>query len=141
MGQSTNAYLAFGIDLGEDVEWPNALSDGEDYPDLDAYIAKKAGLVEPTNTRYQDPEWHAYFLAKEAAAKAFPLELESHCSGDYPMWVLCLRNTLQMASRGETVAVKMREIHPDEIALMKAFCEEHGLAWSEPDWLIFSYWG
>ena len=144
MGQSTNAYLAFGIDLGDndEIEWPAALQgdDGGEYPDLDSYIAEKAGLKKPPHADYAKPEWGAYFTAKREAVEAFPFDLMQHCSGNYPMWVLGFRDTRQSAYRGDTTVVTMREIKPEEIAALKAFCGELGLPWSEPDWRIFSLW-
>ena len=129
MGQSTDAFLAFGIDLGDEVEWPAYLTDGDedsDYPDLAVYLGKKAGLADDAYAE----QW--------ALERAYPLDLVRHCSGDYPMWFLALRDTVVRASSGDPKPAAMREITDEDRALIKAFCEEHGLAWEEPDWMIFS---
>ncbi len=148
MGQSTDALAAFGFDLGssEDFEWPEALAvpddDGnpEAWPDLSGYLERRAGLTKPTTGDYKDPAWSAYWAAAREAEVAFPVDLVQHCSGEYPMWIFALRRTVQRASRGSPSALTAGIILGAEVAAMKALCEEMGLPWSEPAWLLFSNW-
>lgn len=145
MGQSTDALLMFGINLGEgeEIEWPAALVDGDEdssYPDLEGYLAGKAGLVRPEGADYKAPEWAAYWAAKRTAEEACPVDLVSHCSGDYPMWILAVRRTVQRASRGYPITPVVDQIDHGEVQALRAFCDETGLPWSEPRWLLCSDW-
>lgn len=143
MGQSTDAILMYGVNLGEGegLEWPSMLTEeGESYPDIDGYIASLAGLKEPAGEDYQDPAWSAFWAAKRKSVEAFPVNLVSHCSGDYPMWVLAVRNTVQRARRGYPETPTMREIAEADRDALKAFCDATGLPWSEPGWVLCSDW-
>lgn len=145
MGQSTDAILMFGVNLGEgeDMEWPAALIDGEEdsnWPDLDRFISDKLGLIEPAGEDYRTPEWTAHFTAQRAAIEAYGIDLVPHCSNDYPMWVIAVRRTVQRASRGYPATPVMGPVTDDEIAALKAFCDETGLTWSEPSWVLCSNW-
>ena len=146
MGQSTDALLMFGVSLGdgEDMEWPPELVEPDDgdagYPDLQGWIDRRAGLQRPQTEDYKDPTWSAYWQAQRAAKAACPIELISHCSSDYPMWVVALRDTVQRANRGHPTTPTMREISDADRAALKGFCEEFGLPWSEPAWVLASDW-
>jgi hypothetical protein len=146
MGTSTDAILAFGFDLGEQEELPDALlaacrDDDEGGFAFDSLVAKEIGLVEPTHGNYEAPEWPAHWKAKREAEAAYPLDLIGHCSGDYRMWFLAVRGTEQRARRGSPVAINELPQPPaDRIEAMRAFCEGYGIEWQEPRWYIFSDW-
>jgi hypothetical protein len=157
MGRSLYAKLAFGIDLGydEDREFPipAMLRDGYDPSedgegdedgsggiDLDAYITRKAGLIEPSGNDYSGPEYKAFWAAQREAVAAFPLVVERQGVGDYCGSFIALRRSVQ-SSNYTPEAVSTFEIFPEEVAAMKAFFDETGLPWSEPAWCIFAlYW-
>jgi hypothetical protein len=131
MGTSTDAILAFGFDLGEEL--PEALTqmdeDADEAWDFEAWLEDRLGL---TDKEYKE---------RRAAIDAFPFDLVIHCSYDYPMYFLAARGTEQTAKRGYPEAVAMKEATPEQAHAMRNFCEEFGIEWSEPKWHIFSLWG
>jgi hypothetical protein len=128
MGQSTDAIIAFGVDLGEEL--PEFLEefDGE----FDEFLASISGL----------PKWgepgHSY-EAHEAFAKAFPVTIIYHCSGDYPMYVLAVNGTEQRAWRGEPQTIEPLVVSDEQIAALRDFMNEHELD-GDLGWLLFSNW-
>lgn len=133
MGTSANAILAFGFDLGEEL--PEALThidpedDDADGWEFDQWIVERLGLAD------QD------YDVRRSAVQAFPFDLITHCSYDYPMYFLAARGTEQVARRGYPTAVAMKEATPEQVQAMRDFCAEFGIEWSEPQWQIFSLWG
>lgn len=160
MGRSLYATLAFGIDLGYNDEREfkipailrddydpdqEAAEDGDDESgwsiDLDTYVARKAGLVEPkTRCSHEDAEWKAFWASERSAKDAFPLTIERRGVDEYMGHMVALKRTVQKAEWALTT-VTMPEVTADEIAFLKAFFEETGLPWSEPQWSLFGlYW-
>lgn len=125
MGQSTDAILAFGVDLGEDGVFPEGSVRDEDYPELGAYLARRAGYTSPfddipheINYGYGPEaeakldewkrslprdfdEWYDewYDAAKRFEEEA-PIEIVRHCSYECSMYVVALRGTVTTARRG-----------------------------------------
>lgn len=138
MGISTNAILAFGFDLGEEL--PESLLGDSEYFDFEEWFASnKFSEAEPPHGDY-DRDWPDYWRRKREAIAALPYDVISHCSGDYPMYFLAARGTDLTASRGYPAKVVMPEISSDAIEAMRQFCTEAGIEWKEPDWHIFSMW-
>lgn len=147
MGVSTDAILAYGIDLGADED----ISDGPLAPlfsedegfTLDSLIAEAAGLGPEPDYETERDAWHAWLDAMRKAEKAYPLEAVQHCSGEYPMRLIALRSSVMDAKRGAPVAVPDLLPGPseDQLAAMRAFCERFGLVDKTPGWFLFSYWG
>jgi hypothetical protein len=137
MGVSTNAYLAFGFDLGE--ETPEAW-DGSF--DESGYIAEKYNLVYPENKHRDSDEVQAYYNKLFKLEKEFPVSVVSHCSGDYPMYFLAIKRTVKFARRGypEQFKPEMLSVTEKEIQSLKDFCEEQDIEWQEPGWHLFSNW-
>lgn len=132
MGTSTDAILAFGLDLGEEL--PDTLTQldpesEEDYFDFDGWIWRRAGVKD------------AEYKVRSKAVKAFPFDLITHCSYDYPMYFLAARGTEQRARRGYPSEALMIEATPEQVQAMRDFCAEFGIEWREPSWQIFSLWG
>jgi hypothetical protein len=146
MGQSTNAILAFGFDLGAEEEdcVPEALraacDDGDGGFDFETLVLADAGLREPNHQDYKAPEWRAYWDAKDAAVKAYPVALEFHCSGEYTMYFLAIQGTVTTARRGYPQVVELASIAPEKEQALRDFCERFGIEWVEPRWTVFSYW-
>ena len=142
MGQSTNAILAFGFDLGEpSEELLKAFGtdpDNDSSIDFEQWIETQAGLVYPAGGT--DKAYRAYRKARDAAAAACPVDLITHCSGDYPMYFLAVRGTEMTAHRGDPTAVTIEAVAPEKIQAMRELCEKHGIEWKEPGWHIFSMW-
>lgn len=138
MGVSTDAILAFGIDLGE--EWPDTFNEHDDEDDgfeADHFLACDFAIEIPEWTPGTGSE---YWAQKREAINKIPIELIKHCSSDYPMYFLSIRGTQQTANRGYPKEILQRPIDQSEIDAMRAFCEKHGIEWQEPKWQIFSMW-
>lgn len=139
MGQSTDGILAYGFDLGIEEEKPEWLGEHDDLEDL---TAADAGLTEPATENYKDPAWSAYWAAKRATEAACPIELVSHCSGKYPMYIMAVRGSVKTAKRGypETLTADDLTVPPEKVAAAKAWCEAHGIEWQEAKWILASMW-
>lgn len=138
MGTSTDAILAFGFDLGEEL--PEALTampeDEDDSWEFEAWAAARAGLEPWSESRPDD-----YWERRRAAIAATPYDLITHYSYDYPMYFLAARGTEVRAYRGTPKEIDTPEIPSATIDAMRAFCAEFGIEWQEPRWHIFSLWG
>lgn len=139
MGQSTDAILVYGIDLGSEDEPPEFMNS---FDDFDEFIQREAGLVYPENG--SDQEREEYFTKAREARNNCPVELVCHCSGDYPMYILAPRGCHITASRGYPEEISnLNQITPSE-KLMKQFkqwCLLYSVEWSEPKYYLVSYWG
>lgn len=142
MGTSTNATVAFGIDLGEEL--PEAWRKDEEEGGFEwAVLAAADSGVPPPSGDYNgnDPAWPAYWAAQRKAVADFPVTLVTHCSGDYPMYFLAINGTEVTASRGTPVKLDQQVVSRASVEAMQQFCLKHGIDWQEPAWHIFSYWG
>ncbi len=143
MGVSTDAILAFGFNLGEEL--PEAFQDDDGDSagfEFDEWLNQKAGVVYPEgNAGIESPEYRAYSDACKAVKAASPVDFITHCSFDYPMYFLALPRTKTTASRGHPRAVRTPEVPSEAVAAMRKFCDENGIEWKEPSWHIFSLWG
>jgi hypothetical protein len=148
MSTSTDAIMAFGFDLGEEL--PEGLmtsielSDGEEHEtfEWDEFVANQLlpDLAEPAHDDY-NKDWPKYWQKRRKAVEAFPLDMIMHCSLECPMWFLAIRGTEQRVNRGYVEPVKQVAVTGEQIAALKAFCEKYGIEWQEPAWHIMSYWG
>lgn len=161
MGVSSNACIAYGIDLQDEPPF----NDGRDDTDLAAYLAIKQGAVDPwplvpdhinygplddfkkweadnAEWRQQQEAWQA---ATKAAEEASPIVLEYHCSYEYPMYIIALKGTTRTAFRGDPVALPSDFtdlISEKAVTKAQEFCEEYELpAFDNPSWLLYSMWG
>lgn len=134
MGVSTDAILCFGVDLSEDYEdllpWQQLEDDDNDF---DTWVARISGA--------DTDDWKAI---KEAAEKC-PVELVSHCSYDYPMYIVAVRGTKITARRGSPKVISLDAIGGDDFIerqiAAERFCEEHGIPCGDFQWLLCSMWG
>jgi len=116
MGVSTNGILCFGFDLGEEIERPAVFLNNIGTPD-------------------EDEKWGD-------DTKDFPVELITHCSGEYPMYIIALKNTHVWANRGyPQVIEELPIINIGTIVVARRWCEANDIEWQEPKWLLCSYWG
>lgn len=132
MGQSTDAILCYGVELGvEDSD----LCDNE--PDLSFDEAYFMYLFPDEEFSYDK-------------ADRLPVELVRHCSGDYEMYIMASRPTVTVAHRGNPL-----EITDFEEPINAAFEIRRAIMWlrknfpnaSEiphelrvPTWLLASNW-
>ncbi len=150
MGTSTDAILALGFDLGEELPEKLFILDEEraeraDYFEFDTWF-KQNVFEEPEPDIEKDGDaWSAWYKRSNAALEEYPLNIIQHCSSDYPMWFLTFRGTIERAKRGNPVAIEYdflnQQIPDDKLNFLKEFCDEFGIEWQEPKWHIFSMWG
>lgn len=146
MGVSTNAIMAFGFDLGEELPesfqpYIEALDEEEGSEgelEIDDLLACAYGVELPEFG--SDEDYGVYEMKRLAALAHCHVDIITHCSGEYPMYFLALRGTNFTAYRGTPALVVQRDILQTDIDAMRAFCEKHAIAWQEPGWHIFSMW-
>lgn len=116
MSTSTDAILAYGIDLGEDIDWEE-LGCGWDQ-DADEFVSKR--------------------LAAEGIEG---VHLTQHCSLSSPMWLLTSRSI--KAYRGDVVTLNKERLNVpalETLAIGEA-ARVLGLAADvTPQWLLVSFW-
>lgn len=132
MGQSTDAYLFYGYAWSEE----HRLFGDPDYDeDEDEF----------------DREW----TASESGKEEFGVEINSHCSGDYPIPLIHISESMTRAWRGDPKEVDVAAIATAPLdewnARLAAFVEKHGISLEStdkydpapkgPGWFIASYWG
>lgn len=154
MGNSADAYLTYGFDLGggdndwlieeadEDGEWrPTWLGDDGDYREsVEVALLAAEGFTET--------DWRAdgYFDRKRVALAKVGVELESHCSGDYPVWMLVAHQVT--AHWGDAKGIDFADLERQRAegewdAKLRRACDVLGITpkQSEPGWMLASYWG
>ena len=140
MGVSTNAYLVFGVTLDEYDEdrEPDFLQGCEDF---DGLLADDADLP-PWRDDMTEAESDEYFRKERAIVAAAPVDLVSHCSGEFPMWIMAVRGTQLTACRGDptTVDPATLQVDPDRIKAAAAWCKAKGIEWEDPQWILCSDW-
>ena len=125
MGQSTDAIIAFGVDLGEDHDW-------EEFEECDTdEETAEAAKNNPLG-------WMAY-----SGEPHNGLVLIRHCSESCPMYMLAIEGTEQRAWRGSPKTFEPVDllIRSDWANSIKDFCKQHGLEpENDPSWLLVSDW-
>ena len=118
MGVNTDAGICFGVDFGEEL--PEYFEQFEDEDD--------DGWGAPYNFNEQE---------------GLPVEIITHCSGDFPYYILAFKNTEHSACRGYPVTIEPHtlKVKPESIQKMKDFFKQADIEWQAPSWLLYSYWG
>jgi len=118
MGQSTDAILVYGVDLGEEL--PDSLSFDEDSHD------------EKSN-----PVGYAFWMGKAVDG----VELVSHCSDRCPMYILAAAASETRAWRGDPKLITELKVDPAWDAALDAFADANGIELPKrPGWLLASWW-
>lgn len=160
MGQSTNGILAYGYDLGGDDGWklqgageygelpPLAWYDTDEESGYGFQSAAETRLLAEiagfTETWSRDNE--GYFDREKAAQARVGVELDSYCSGEYPMFLLAAKVITVHRGDAETIdiadlaAAPAREAWDDKL---RAALAALGITptQEQPKWLLCSYWG
>ena len=157
MGQSTNAMLAYGYNLGGEEDWKiQGLGEYGEFPELlwlneDEHdfqeaaerhlLAELAGFTETWssgNEGYHDRE-------REAKARV-GVEFDTHCSGDYPMYLLATK--VITVYRGDAKSIDMTALAVEPQAngwdeKLRAALTALGITPTQEraQWLLCSYWG
>lgn len=158
MGQSTDAYLFYGIELGSVDEgdfkapWlPNWDSDGADEQDEmewdDFYYTRVTGDQPPSTPYEEDREAHlAYWSRKGEWLKTQLVEVSSHCSCDYPIYFVHVSRLFQSAYRGRSKPLDLHEldyqVEDSDITAIEQFCNVMEIPFDrvEVGWRLASMW-
>ncbi|MFF7851896.1 hypothetical protein ACFZDF_30555 [Streptomyces sp. NPDC007910] len=159
MGQSTNAMLMYGYHLGSaDGGWQlHGLGEYDELPALGWYnpededgidfqsaaerklMADIAGFTEEWSS-----EAEGYFDRERAAKARLGVEFDSHCSGDYPMYVLATKViTVYRGDVEEIDPARDLAVQPDWDDKLRTALDILGLNPTQKSarWLLCSYWG
>jgi hypothetical protein len=131
MGVSTDADIAFGIDLNEDMynmPWYDEEKYEEEMDIEDLFYG---------------------WCEKEFGKDNAPFELIIHCSYECPMYILAMKGTNQSASRGCAQEFNPNELieqsSGDKAQEYKMAIEKYNIKGEDdvtnPSWLLFSLWG
>jgi hypothetical protein len=160
MGQSTNAMLVYGYNLGGEEGWElEGCGEYGELPALDWYnpedvdgddfqsaaerrlLAELAGFTEEWSR-----ENEGYFERERAAKTRLGVEFDTHCSGNYPMYLLAAK--VITVHRGSVKEVDMADlaVAPEMNGWnekLSAALQALGIAPTQarPRWILCSYWG
>lgn len=120
MSTSTDAILCYGIPLDEDQVID---ADGEPLLWVEDFTA-----------------WLCRSIPR-ARISSLNLALVTHCSGDCPRYILSIRDSKMVASRGDVVFVLKLDTRPEWENQLRIACEMLGLKQMTGNWCLVSYWG
>lgn len=153
MSISTDGQICFGVLLDEDQHYP-----WDDYDGIEDWLLRAVFEYRPTKELFDiDGEWvdgkkpeqeviDQYFIERRHFLEnnPFPVELVNVCSGDCPIYILAIPESIKKAQRGYPESIspwKMNWNNRWEDDLL-AFCDKYELAFSgTADWFLSAYWG
>jgi hypothetical protein len=151
MGQSTNAMLVYGYHLGGEEGWQ--LEGAGEYGELPRLAwydpeSEDSDFQEAAERRLlaELAGFTDYFTRERAAKAQLGVEFETHCSGDYPMFLLIAKGLT--AYRGDVeeidfgaLAAEVEESGAE--AKLRAALDALGVRplQAQAKWLLCSYWG
>lgn len=157
MGVSTDGILCYGFFLLGDEEFgeeeyraPRWLldGDGEDAEEMcfDDFLAKIYGIPHPgewkEHCEQTKKKFSEYWEKKEKLEKEVGIEIVFHCSDDYTMRILAVKESVHTARRGEPVELKQTiSAKPEWREKLKSFCEKAGIEFQEPQFILCSWYG
>jgi hypothetical protein len=109
MGVSSDGLLVYGYDLGELDDWEPAWQD-EDEDFAESVMTR---LLVASGFTETDWQVDGYFARKSEAEERLGVELVTHCSYDYPMYVLGAAEF--RAYRGYPKALDLAELSNPEV--------------------------
>jgi len=126
MGMSTDGILFWGITFEEgECPWDNETFD-YDRDEWERYACQRLGFKDKSEL---------YDVEDEVG-----VTLGIHCSYDYPMYYLAVKDSEQTANRGYPVDAKF-EVGADWQEKMKEFCEALDIPVTNPRWILASRMG
>ena len=154
MGVSTNAVIFYGILIDED----GCECQFNDVEDINEHYAKKIGWVSDDGGLFTDGNYTLFDnQADEKKARKIweknrdelhkitgdcDVELAYHCSGEYPMHYVGVKESETFARRGYPVQLdeETLNIEPDWADKLKDYCKIMDIEYKEPSWHLVSYW-
>jgi hypothetical protein len=158
MGTSTDAILFYGYNLGssedewhieeagEDGEWEPDWYDAKDGDDDDIVTAAENRLLASVGFTESDWRVDGYYERKGHAEARVGVELDSHCSGDFPIYFLAAHKIVARRGYAEEIDLTQLEasrVEQDWDGKLRAAVEALGITPKQagPKWLLVSYWG
>lgn len=156
MGQSTDGILFYGYCWDEEgVELWEGGEKNEDGDDEDAEerYARLSG-VKPPAAPYPErndgsmgavvvrAEFNAYWDKKREINKAAGVEVDHHCSDEYPIPYVAVSASKVMARRGYPESIAGLTVGADWDAKLAAYCALMGITppQEKPGWWLVSMW-
>jgi len=156
MTVSTDGQICYGILFGEDVKFPWDTEEWQD--DIEEWWTYEVcGYKNPfelydDDGNYLDDIWATEEKIDEYYDRKFkfqethplPVSLVNYCSGDFPLYILTLPQTIKIAKRGYPEILNSQNfvVSKEEKDSLLSFCFKHGIAISsDPQWYLSSYWG
>lgn len=116
-------------------------------PPFELYAETKTGYIDgKTRDELKDKidEYHQH-RRKWEDANPLPVLIESHCSHDYPMYLLAVPDHHFSNSRGTPVEIENLDVDPDALKAFWQFIKDHKIklpeGQTEPKWWLTSMWG
>ncbi|MFI0268593.1 hypothetical protein [Streptomyces luteogriseus] len=160
MGMSTNAMLVYGYHLGgDDGGWlVHGAGEYGELPPLDWYddeAEDSDGFQESaeqhllaTIGQFTEDDWRAdgYFDRRRAAKARIGVQFDTHCSGDYPGYLLIAKGITVYRGSVEVIdfaALQAEVQQADADTKLRAALDALGLrpTQEQAQWLLCSYWG
>lgn len=139
MGLDAEAYLFYGVLIKDD----NFLNEDNDW-DWESLYMSKLGFKDPEpdyeNEREEYVEWEN---KKDKIIKELDVSIETHSYGEEPMYVVCIKTSLQTAWLGEPVKIHDLDRCISWNDKLKEFCDIMGIENNSDEmaWWMCSYWG
>lgn len=154
MGVSTDAILCWGIKLTEDegpLPWADKAEElGYDVDeDSDGFLAYALCGIEKPKEEWVDggenQNYRDYWDAKREALKNYGVEVVTHCSYDYPMYLLAISPSKVRANRGYPQTILRSDMDRPEAdnwqEKLRDACEKLGIEPAAGEWILCSLWG
>jgi len=130
MGMDIYTRIMFGIEVGESM--PTQIFAEDDDAEFDSFVLR---VMDPDDSYAGDAEG---WKRRKALIDAYPFDVVTLGSYDYPNHVLCFRDSIVCGSwRSGTTVVEpshfAKTFHVDEL---QHFCSLYGIEYSEPKWLL-----
>ncbi len=141
MGQSTDAYLVYGIDLGE----PDTFNEeGEFYEFWDLFDQAENDPWEVIHnlSGIEYIPGNGSGSLRDEFRENFGVEIETHCHHEYPMYLAIIPGAGFSAGRGYVTEIDPADmvITQEKLDDFKAGLEKLKIPYSEPKWMLVSYW-
>jgi len=147
MGTSTDAYLYYGFSLDEgELEEICEKDTGKDYfeDDFEEWLCGKIGGPSRLDVEYEGNEavYEKYLDEKREFMEALDVEIKSHCSCDYPIYFVHIKESYSWAWRGEPhrFGTQLPVTNPGWDEKIKEFCKKLYIPFREPGWELASMW-
>ena len=147
MGVSTDAILFYGFEIDENFEWPKGFVDeDEKWPDLDEFLLFQDDFPGyPENATSTERGKYFEYRAKTLKRLKFdcPVEIDYHCSSDYPIWFIAAKGSIIRANRGWSQTFKpnvdLIPINSPDYRI-ELWCKNNGIPFKELKWHLASCW-